>query len=167
MVGKGDMWHTPASAEEIEKGNYPSMDAPFKSYQCGERGSQIEIIETVIKNITDTIEQGWNVFTENTAAVANTESSLQADEERFKRQTELGEWDKTVEGNYACVKVVLGRTAYRSCVPKYSQIRLNCSSLIGKNVVCYCQEDDCNGTSKLAMNTFPIVLIVLYVLDKM
>mgnify|MGYP001412171817 CR=1 FL=1 len=47
-----------------------------------------------------------------------------------------GEPDKTGQDdtpdvdddNYACVKVVLGRTAYRSCVPKYSEIRLNCTT---------------------------------------
>ena len=68
-----------------------------------------------------------------------------------------GEPDKTEDpsdvddDNYACVKVVLGRTAYRSCVPKYSEIRLNCSTLIGKNVVCYCHTDDCNGSNMLQL----------------
>ena len=65
-----------------------------------------------------------------------------------------GEPDKTDaedDDNYACVKAVLGRTAYRSCVPKYSEIRLNCTSVIGRNVVCYCHTDDCNGSNTLQL----------------
>ena len=57
MVGTGDMWEVPKSASDIKKGNYPTMDAPFKSYKCGERGSQIAIIDTMIKNVTDNIVQ--------------------------------------------------------------------------------------------------------------
>ena len=51
------MWEVPKSASDIKKGNYPTMDAPFKSYKCGERGSQIAIIDTMIKNVTDNIVQ--------------------------------------------------------------------------------------------------------------
>ena len=82
MVGTGDIWETPKSASDIKSGNYPSADAPFKSYKCGERGSQIAIIDTMIKNVTDNIVQGWNAFTETiTNAV---QSNLEAD--RSKRQ---------------------------------------------------------------------------------
>ena len=82
MVGTGDMWEVPKSASDINKGNYPTMDAPFKSYKCGERGSQIAIIDTMIKNVTDNIVQGWNALTETiTNAV---QSNLDAD--RSKRQ---------------------------------------------------------------------------------
>jgi len=157
MVGTGDMWEVPKSASDIKKGNYPTMDAPFKSYKCGERGSQIAIIDTMIKNVTDNIVQGWNAFTE---AITNVvQSNLDADRSsKSKRQVE-GEPDKTGQDdtpdvdddNYACVKVVLGRTAYRSCVPKYSEIRLNCTTVIGKNAVCYCHTDDCNGSNTLKL----------------
>merc|ERR1711997_31017 len=80
--------------------------------------------------------------------------------QRSKRQV-LGEPDKQQpqeilvsnddDDNYACVKVVLFATAYRSCVPKYSEIRLNCSTVIGKNAVCYCHTDDCNGSNTLKL----------------
>lgn len=76
---------------------------------------------------------------------------------RSQRQIE-GEWDKEDEENYACVKVVLGRTAYRSCVPKYGEIRLNCSSVLGRNVVCYCHTDDCNAAFNL-INSPPALLL--------
>ena len=62
MVGTGDMWEVPKSASDIKKGNYPTMDAPFKSYKCGERGSQIAIIDTMIKNVTDNIVQAQYIF---------------------------------------------------------------------------------------------------------
>ena len=146
------MYETPASADDIENGNYPSMDAPFKSSECGQRGSQLEIIDNVVKNVTDTIEKGWNTFTETITNIATNNLNL----ERSKRQAEQGEPDKdddlednTDDDSYACVKVVLGRTAYRSCVPKYGEIRLNCTSMVGKNVVCYCHEDDCNQGQSL------------------
>ena len=38
------------------------MDAPFKSYKCGERGSQIAIIDTMIKNVTDNIVQAQYIY---------------------------------------------------------------------------------------------------------
>ena len=85
MVGTGDLWEIPKSASDIKKGNYPSMDAPFKSYKCGERGSQIAIIDTMIRNVTDNIVQGWNTFTETITNVV--ESNLDAlDADRSKRQ---------------------------------------------------------------------------------
>lgn len=151
MVGKGDLWERPKSAQDIEKGNYPSMDAPFKSYKCGERGSQLTSIDNLIKNVTDTIESTWDTLTESLGNSLNINpSKIEIDQQRYKRESDLeGEWDKSDENNYACVKVVLGRTAYRSCVPKYGDIRLNCSSIIGKNVVCYCQTDDCNSASRI------------------
>ena len=77
-----------------------------------------------------------------------------------------GEPDKTDvddTDNYACVKAVLGRTAYRSCVPKYSEIRLNCSSIIGKNVVCYCHTDDCNGSNTLQLFQPMLLLVGLFI----
>ena len=56
------MWEVPKSASDIKKGNYPTMDAPFKSYKCGERGSQIAIIDTMIKNVTDNIVQAQYIL---------------------------------------------------------------------------------------------------------
>ena len=56
------MWEVPKSASDIKKGNYPTMDAPFKSYKCGERGSQIAIIDTMIKNVTDNIVQAQYMY---------------------------------------------------------------------------------------------------------
>ena len=56
------MWEVPKSASDIKKGNYPTMDAPFKSYKCGERGSQIAIIDTMIKNVTDNIVQAQYIY---------------------------------------------------------------------------------------------------------
>ena len=79
LVGQGDIYETPASAQDIENGEYPSMDAPFKSIKCGERGSQIQIISTVIKNVTDTIEQSWTTFTESIT------SAFEKGENRSKR----------------------------------------------------------------------------------
>ena len=162
MVGKGDLYTRPASDDDIQAGNYPSMDAPFQSVQCGTRGSQLINVDTLIKNVTDTIESSWDTFTETITNLATGGSNVAKGEEeksRVKRAT--GEEDKIKKQNYACVKVVLGYTAYRSCVPKYSTIRLNCSSFIGGNVVCYCHTNDCNASWRLLVQPW-LVLSLLY-----
>ena len=169
MIGKGDLYTRPASNDDIQAGNYPSMDAPFQSYKCGTRGSQLVNVDTLIKNVTDTIESTWDTFTETITNLAagvaggsgDADDSKESEEEksrRFKRE-EQGEPDK--RQNYACVKVVLGYTAYRSCVPKYSTIRLNCSSFIGGSAVCYCHTDDCNASVKLLVQPW-LALLMLY-----
>ena len=86
MVGVGDIWNRPASSDDIQAGNYPSANAPFKSFKCGERGSQISTMDTVIKNVTDSIDESWNnAFGET--MISNSTA------QRSKRQV-LGEPDK-------------------------------------------------------------------------
>lgn len=164
MIGKGDLYTRPASNDDIQAGNYPSMDAPFQSYKCGTRGSQLINVDTLIKNVTDTIENTWDTFTEtitNLATGAGGADDKESEAEKSRRfKREQGEQDKKRQ-NYACVKVVLGYTAYRSCVPKYSTIRLNCSSFIGGSAVCYCHTDDCNASWKLLVQPW-FVLLLLY-----
>ena len=156
MVGKGDLYNRPASKDDIENGNYPAMDAPFQSFKCGTRGSQLVNVDTLIKNVTDTVENSWNTFTESISNLATELTTNTEEKTRIKRQNG-GEIDKQ---NYACVKIVLGYTAYRSCVPKYSTIRLNCSSIIGRNVVCYCHTDDCNLSPIFGSQPWIIVVFV-------
>ena len=70
------------------------------------------------------------------------------EEQRYKRQIHFDESENTEEV-YACVKVVIDYTAYRSCIPKVGDIRVNCSEAIGRNVVCYCHTDECNLASTI------------------
>lgn len=63
--------------------------------------------------------------------------------------------------NYACVKAMLAGTVYRSCVPKYGIIRLNCTSPFERNVLCYCHSDGCNGSNRIGENGFGFVVALL------
>lgn len=135
LVGTGNATEIPASSEDIKAGKYPPQNAAFKRFTCGERGSQLAIIDNLVKNVTDKIEAGLG-------GLKNALGSLTGNS-RKKREADAN--------NYACVKVVLGSTAYRSCVPKYGNIRLNCTSIIGQNVLCYCHVDDCNSAPSRAL----------------
>ena len=63
MVGIGKLSVKPITQEDIKLANYPSMDEPFKSVSCSERGSQIVSIDSLIKNVTDSLEESWNTLT--------------------------------------------------------------------------------------------------------
>jgi hypothetical protein len=158
LVGIGNLTEVPATSQDIEDGKYPAINAPFKRYTCGERGSQLATVDTLIKNVTDLIEQSWNSITNTLGSLAELDFSkikqseeLEEDEKRTKRDTSkgVGEPDKDSSGEYACVKVVFASKAYRSCIPKYGDIRINCTTAVGSNVLCYCHTDDCNSGSKL------------------
>ena len=88
--------------------------------------------------------------------------AIHLSEERRKRQVTFEESNS--DDIYACVKVVIGYTAYRSCVPKYGDIRVNCTSMIGRNVVCYCHTDECNvATFSTVLKPWILILSLLYV----
>ena len=59
MIGIGQISVYPKTQIDIQKGIYPSMDEPFKSMPCGERGSQLAKIDALIKNVTDSLEENW------------------------------------------------------------------------------------------------------------
>ena len=78
---------------------------------------------------------------------------------RKKRKVPFEESDS--DSIYACVKVVVGRQAYRSCVPKYSgYVNVTCTSTLGRSVVCYCETDECNKASFLDVFFRPWILIL-------
>ena len=78
---------------------------------------------------------------------------------RQKRKVPFEESDS--DSIYACVKVVVGRQAYRSCVPKYSgYVNVTCTSTLGRSVVCYCETDECNKASFLDVFFRPWILIL-------
>ena len=78
---------------------------------------------------------------------------------RQKRKVSFEESDS--DSIYACVKVVVGRQAYRSCVPKYSgYVNVTCTSTLGRSVVCYCETDECNKASFLDVFFRPWILIL-------
>ena len=78
---------------------------------------------------------------------------------RKKRKVSFEESDS--DSIYACVKVVVGRQAYRSCVPKYSgYVNVTCTSTLGRSVVCYCETDECNKASFLDVFFRPWILIL-------
>ena len=60
MVGIGRLSIYPITKDDIRQGNYPGMDEPFKSMSCSEHGSQIPNVETLIKNVTDSLLDSWN-----------------------------------------------------------------------------------------------------------
>ena len=66
MVGIGRLSIYPKTKDDIRQGNYPGMNEPFKSMSCSEHGSQIPNIETLIKNVTDSLLDSWNSKLSNT-----------------------------------------------------------------------------------------------------
>ena len=80
---------------------------------------------------------------------------------RQKRKVAFEESDS--DSIYACVKVVVGRQAYRSCVPKYSgYINVTCTSTLGRSVVCYCETDECNTAFLAVFQPWILILALLY-----
>ena len=78
MVGIGRLSIYPITKDDIRQGNYPGMDEPFKSMSCSEHGSQIPNIETLIKNVTDSLLDNWNTKLANSLpnnAIEKTEES--------------------------------------------------------------------------------------------
>ena len=44
--------------------------------------------------------------------------------------------------------MIINQEAYRSCVPKVSAMKLNCTGdSTARLAVCYCHEDHCNGAN--------------------
>lgn len=150
LVGIGDVSEAPSDVFDV--------DSKFKVVECGERGSQLATVENLVKNVTDTIENSWNTLTNAITNLAghNNKKKRQADYE------DVEELDKDEDDdNYACVKVVLGKTAYRSCIPKYGEIRINCTTSIGQNVLCYCHEDECNGGIRMQKSIVVFLMMSL------
>ena len=94
---------------------------------------------------------------------ANETDTVDEDEAIEEAEAEIDAKVASEDENYACVKAMFAGTVYRSCVPKYGMIRLNCTSAFEQNVLCYCHSDGCNGSIRIGENAFGFVLTLIAV----
>lgn len=62
---------------------------------------------------------------------------------------------------FACIKAMAAGMIFRSCVPKVSSMNLNCTSVLGQNVLCYCHTDACNKSSHLNASIWALIISML------
>ena len=91
---------------------------PFKAMECGQSGSELYNFERTVADVKKKIEDALNTFGLGGAGPGEGAKNRRR---RKRRQLQVGQSN----GEWACAKVVLPGTAYRSCVKKTADFQVS------------------------------------------
>lgn len=120
----------PSTPEDYKTHEMENSKHEFKIMTCGTADSELVSFERLVSNVTSQIQSKLGGLVDKASNALS------------------GSRKKREDSEYACAKIRMGDTSYRSCVAKVSDIKLNCTSAVGKLALCYCHEDHCNSAWK-------------------